>query len=472
MGINYDKYLARLRQKRQDNPEYSIYRQSIQAMAEPMKQMNRAMQGQMKLAGGSIGAIGSSYLQGQSAMRNYATQAFAGADRSVLARNEALDAQIMQLEMQRDAEEQQRRDNLIKGIITGGATLAGFALGGAAGGMLGGAAGSALGSAVTPQESAVPTDTSPVIAGQNQSGGGAGFDLQNAMHGARLGAGIGGIGSSFVGGVDYNALQQSIGDTLAGIYSMSTLKTQREFLNTFRNNYPLLTLDKDKELLISLLAVGDMEGAQALLESAQSGALPATEPVISQSRESIQENKAVLEIVDDASPGKEQPKTIVEQPEAIAGTGKSYKDWQGMVNKGDRKSDTIKMRNIESFKERGYWIDAKGRKQASRPSGYDEYYKNPEDMTDAELQQTIDKGREAAASIARGATMPIPDRASFVEARKRMKAKTDYDTIFDYMTKNGLAYDSPELKRWVEAKYKTTGTYNKFKKIYEAARGQ
>jgi hypothetical protein len=44
--------------------------------------------------------------------------------------------------------------------------------------------------------------------------------------------------------------------------------------------------------------------------------------------------------------------------------------------------------------------------------------------------------------------------------------------MFDYMEKNGLAYDSPAMKKWVESKYKVARTYDRFKKIYKAAGGQ
>lgn len=297
MGLNYQKYINRLKQKRQDNPEYALYKQSMQAMAEPMKQMNRSMQGQMSMAGGSIGAIGSTYLQGQAGMQNLAMQSFGQADRAGMARNDALDSQIMQMEMTRDAEEERKKNELTKSLITGAATIGGFALGGFGGAILGGAAKVAT-DKLMPTPGGAP-EISPVVAGQGQTdlgavltnsgwsggGGGSSFNLDNAMRGAQIGAGIGGIGSSFVGGADYNALQQSIGDTLAGISAISTLKTHRQFLDTFREKYPLLNTEADKETLLTLLTLGDYQGAMNLLQglqapTADAEAIDTAEPVV------------------------------------------------------------------------------------------------------------------------------------------------------------------------------------------------
>lgn len=297
MGLNYQKYINRLKQKRQDNPEYALYKQSMQAMAEPMKQMNRSMQGQMSMAGGSIGAIGSTYLQGQAGMQNLAMQSFGQADRAGMARNDALDSQIMQMEMTRDAEEERKKNELTKSLITGAATIGGFALGGFGGAILGGAAKVAT-DKLMPTPGGAP-EISPVVAGQGQTdlgavltnsgwsggGGGSSFNLDNAMRGAQIGAGIGGIGSSFVGGADYSALQQSIGDTLAGISAISTLKTHRQFLDTFREKYPLLNTEADKETLLTLLTLGDYQGAMNLLQglqapTADAEAIDTAEPVV------------------------------------------------------------------------------------------------------------------------------------------------------------------------------------------------
>ena len=48
------------------------------------------------------------------------------------------------------------------------------------------------------------------------------------------------------------------------------------------------------------------------------------------------------------------------------GTGKSYAEWQSLVN-GGAGATAINMRNIESFKERGYWINARGQRVATPP---------------------------------------------------------------------------------------------------------
>lgn len=414
MGLNYQKYINRLKQKRQDNPEYALYKQSMQAMAEPMKAMNRSMQGQMAMAGGSIGAIGSTYLQGQSAMQNLAMQSFGQADRAGIARNDALDNQITQMEMTRDAEEERKKNELTKSLITGAATIGGFALGGFGGAILGGAAKVATDKLMTTPGGA--PEISPVVAGQGQTdlgaalansgwsggGGGSSFNLDNAMRGAQIGAGIGGIGSSFVGGADYSALQQSIGDTLAGISAISTLKTHRQFLDTFREKYQYMG-EKDLELFITQYAMGDIPGMTATLNALQAPtadaeAIDTAEPVVA----------------DVANDPADPAVTVTNGAEPTQETKTTDEEQDGVIS--TPAADEINASVMDSHK-------------------------------------TVSKD-------------------AFVAARKKAGANPAYDAMFDYMEKNGLAYDSPAMKKWVEGKYKAAGTYNRFKKIYKAAGGQ
>ena len=424
MGLNYQKYINRLKQKRQDNPEYALYKQSMQAMAEPMKQMNRSMQGQMAMAGGSIGAIGSTYLQGQAGMQNLAMQSFGQADRAGMARNDALDSQIMQMEMTRDAEEERKKNELTKSLITGAATIGGFALGGFGGAILGGAANVAtdklmptpgaagdttmatnIGPSATPSAGnswALPTSAQPLHAADTSVSSGPGFNMDNAMRGAQIGAGIGGIGSSFVGGADYNALQQSIGDTLAGISAISTLKTHRQFLDTFREKYPLLNTEADKETLLTLLTLGDYQGAMNLLQglqapTADAEAIDTAEPVVA----------------DVANDPADPAVTVTNGAEPTQETKTTDEEQDGVIS--TPAADEINASVMDSHK-------------------------------------TVSKD-------------------AFVAARKKAGANPAYDAMFDYMEKNGLAYDSPAMKKWVEGKYKAAGTYNRFKKIYKAAGG-
>jgi len=421
MGLNYQKYINRLKQKRQDNPEYALYKQSMQAMAEPMKAMNRSMQGQMAMAGGSIGAIGSTYLQGQSAMQNLAMQSFGQADRAGMARNDALDSQIMQMEMTRDAEEERKKNELTKSLITGAATIGGFALGGFGGAILGGAANVAtdklmptpgaagdttmatnIGPSATPSAGnswALPTSAQPLHAADTSVSSGPGFNMDNAMRGAQIGAGIGGIGSSFVGGADYSALQQSIGDTLAGISAISTLKTHRQFLDTFREKYQYMG-EKDLELFITQYAMGDIPGMTATLNALQAPVADVA-AVDSAPGADVANDPAdpAVTVTNGAEPTQETKTTDEEQDEVISTPA----------------ADEINASVMDSHK-------------------------------------TVSK-------------------AAFVAARKKAGANPAYDAMFDYMEKNGLAYDSPAMKKWVEGKYKAAGTYNRFKKIYKAAGG-
>jgi len=174
-------------------------------------------------------------------------------------------------------------------------------------------------------------------------------------------------------------------------------------------------------------------------------------------------------------------------------------------------AEVLKSRNIESYKERGYWYDANGKKKTTKPDDYDKYYgktgkidgttdsliennkikvTTPESPTAVQanteppqqpVTQELDLSNmteeelsiyaQAKIAEATGAIVPKVDKAAFVAARKKVTNKTAYDAMFDYMEKNGLAYDSPAMKKWVEGKYKAAGTYDRFKKIYEAAGG-
>jgi hypothetical protein len=85
-------------------------------------------------------------------------------------------------------------------------------------------------------------------------------------------------------------------------------------------------------------------------------------------------------------------------------------------------------------------------------------------MTDEELAEVIIQSvMDSHKTVSKDA---------FVTARKKAGAGPAYDAMFDYMEKNGLAYDSPAMKKWVEDKYKAARTYDRFKKIYKAAGGQ
>jgi hypothetical protein len=325
-----------------------------------------------------------------------------------------------------------------------------------------------------------------------------------------------------VGGADYNALQQSIGDTLAGISAISTLKTHRQFLDTFREKYRLLNGEGDKKMFLTLLALGDYKGAQAMLDSLQS---PVADVAAVDSAPgadvAIDPTDPTVTVTDGAEPTQEtktaetDPANPAETPSG--GTGKTYKDWQAMVNDGTPTAEVLKRRNIESYKERGYWIDAKGKKKTTKPDDYDKYYgttaeqtpsvkpkeeTNPpafteEDAakaTDEELDEVIRQGSDekpesgvfaptadeiiasvmdnhkTVASVPSGGTAIT--EASFVNARTKYKYKDSYDEMFKYMVANSLSYNDPKFISWVKKKYPIAGTYDRFKKIYKAAGGQ
>jgi hypothetical protein len=370
MGINYDKYIKRLRVKRADNPEYAFYRQTMQSMTEPLKRINNTMQGQLNMAGGSTGARAQAGLNSQNSLQGFASNLYDTADRSGIARNDALDSQIMNLETQRDQEAEAKKNAGLKGAIQIGATALGAGVG-----------------------SIVP---------------GAG-----TMLGAQIGAGVGGIAGSFVGGggkmglnyVDPAELAQGIGDTLAGISSVSTLKEHKIFTKKFGELYsaiPENASTRDLSFAYNMIIGGDYEGGLAALQSiVDKGAVTDTTTATPNSVDmshylpvgqhaapaqtmpiSGVTNKGTIHDTTDqdfanmitkpAEPAKAETKS--ETKSETKGTGKTYAQWQGAVNSGDMSAQTIKMRNIESFKERGYYVNAKGAKVTTKPAGYSEYY--------------------------------------------------------------------------------------------------
>ena len=75
-----------------------------------------------------------------------------------------------------------------------------------------------------------------------------------------------------------------------------------------------------------------------------------------------------------ASPALTPPAEAATPAATQTGTGKSYAEWQNLVNGGDMSAATINMRNIESFKERGFWINARGQRVTTVPPGYSDVY--------------------------------------------------------------------------------------------------
>jgi effector-binding domain-containing protein len=412
------------------------------------------------MAGGSIGAIGSTYLQGQAGMQNLAMQSFGQADRAGIARNDALENQIMGLEQQKGLEAEQKKNATTKSAITIGAT----ALGALAGTMLlpgaGTAAGAGAGAAAAGGSGAAAAGTaagagagaaiaapaiSPVIAALPSAVSTGMSGIEAAMLGSQIGAGIGGIGSSFVGGADYNALQQSIGDTLAGISAISTLQTHRQFLDTFREKYSLLNGEGDKKMFLSLLTLGDYKAAMNFLNSLESPVADAeviatAEPAVADV--AIDPTDPAVTVTDGAEQTQETKTTE---------TGDGNPAEQTPINEPGGNSLVETSRTI------------------------------PPNVPNVETQSTQELDlsnmtREEISNYARakiaeaiGAIAPKVDKDTFVTARKKAGAGPAYDAMFDYMEKNGLAYDSPAMKKWVEGKYKVARTYDRFKKIYKAA---
>lgn len=60
--------------------------------------------------------------------------------------------------------------------------------------------------------------------------------------------------------------------------------------------------------------------------------------------------------------------------EVTKGTGKTYAEWQKSINTGKYTAQDIALRNIESYRERGFWINSKGQTIKTPPDGYANYY--------------------------------------------------------------------------------------------------
>jgi hypothetical protein len=374
MAINYDKYLKRLRAKRADNPEYAFYRQTMQSMTEPLKQINNTMQGQMNLAGGSSGARAQAGLNSQMALQGMAGNLYGQADRSGIARND-------QIEMQRDQEQQAGKDAGLKSALNIGGTI------------LGGAAGAIIGSAA----------------------GGVGA-IPGAMYGAGIGGGLGNIAGGFVGGggdmgwkyADEQQITQGMMDVAGGLSSFSTLKDQKKLfgeVGEFMSGLPADMSLTDWERMKFVFSTGDPDAIREYIKgySAPSTVDPETHGYNTGNTTYLPVGKNVanppLTANQEVIPGISTPPTQQSNSKSLLepmseqglrdaaqkietdlaqdfneGTGSTYAQWQALVNKGDLKASTIKMRNIESFKERGYWVSADGKKNTTKPTDYDKYY--------------------------------------------------------------------------------------------------
>lgn len=210
MGMHWDKYINRLKARRAEDPAYASIRRATAAMAEPSMAVNRQIQGNLALTGGSIGAKAELQNQAGQQMQNMQQNIIHTIPRQD---TDALDQQITQMEMARDQEQEQRKDNRLKTILQAGGT----------------ALGAVAGTIIAP---------------------GAG-----TMLGAQIGSALGGTASGFVGGggdmgwnyTDPQQVIQGVADTMQGISSAVTLGSQKQLATDFASAYPSMTND-DKEM--------------------------------------------------------------------------------------------------------------------------------------------------------------------------------------------------------------------------------
>jgi hypothetical protein len=227
MGIKYDKYINRLKMKRGNDPYYGKVREAAAAFAEPTMAMNREVQGRINTAGGSIGAMEQTRQNAQHQMIQGQKEMIATIPR---ADTGAIDQQIMELEMRRDAERDQGKDNALKtGLQIGGTVL-----------------GAAVGTVVAPGP--------------------------GTLLGAQIGAGLGSTASGFVGGggdmgmnhASPEVIAQGVADTLEGVSSSVALKDQKALSKSIGTTYKQLTLE-DKELMLGALRAGNLDIVKSIL---------------------------------------------------------------------------------------------------------------------------------------------------------------------------------------------------------------
>lgn len=54
-------------------------------------------------------------------------------------------------------------------------------------------------------------------------------------------------------------------------------------------------------------------------------------------------------------------------------TGRTYEEWQGIINRGQWTNEDLAFRNIESYRARGFW-NLNGQNVYTPPAGYDKFY--------------------------------------------------------------------------------------------------
>lgn len=224
MAIDYNKYISRLKARRERDPQYEATRLNTFRAIEPARAMTREVSGTLGKQGASVGAQAQLLQDSNQQMSNILGTVPSAPDTS------QIDNQIMTLEMQRDQEKQTGKDNALKTGLQIGGTVLGAAVG-----------------------SVVP---------------GAG-----TMLGAQIGAGLGDAASGFVGGggkmgFNYTNPEQvarGFADTIEGISSAVSLKQHREVAKRLGGGFEKLKqsgmmesaymaiLSKDFDLLNSIL---------------------------------------------------------------------------------------------------------------------------------------------------------------------------------------------------------------------------
>ena len=109
MAIDYNKYISRLKARREKDPQYEATRLNTFRAIEPARAMTRQVAGNATKQGASVGAQAQLLQDSNQQMSNILGTVPSAPDTS------QIDNQIMTLEMQRDQEKQTGKDNPMYG---------------------------------------------------------------------------------------------------------------------------------------------------------------------------------------------------------------------------------------------------------------------------------------------------------------------------------------------------------------------
>jgi len=142
-------------------------------------------------------------------------------------------------------------------------------------------------------------------------------------------------------------------------------------IDTNPANFPRVDLGNGEYGTVRTISIGTDQG-EVLIPTIYDGAAHTDDEAVERYRQTGQ-HFGIYRTPEEATAAAEALHQL-HQSANQAGTGKSYAEWQNLVNGGDMSAATISRRNIESFKERGFWLNARGQRVTTAPPGYSEVY--------------------------------------------------------------------------------------------------